>query len=137
MQKKGAAGKDNRILIIGLLVIFIIAFVVMNFGKFTGNATKEKATTTVEIENSEISPGEYVIINMVPGKAGAYEKYYVCTSYNDVCIARPRFECNQFKCLKPVTAKYKSWGGWESGIYYVKVFDYGAKEYVKAYFTVE
>jgi len=137
MQQKGEVRRDNKIVVIGLLVIFVIALIVMNFGRFTGSVTKEKPTTIVTVDPDRISAGENINVDVIPGVNGAYKEYYICNTYNDICIARPRFFCNQFKCLKPVSDSYKSWAGWESGVYYVKVFDYGSNEYVKVYFTIE
>ncbi|MBS3095111.1 hypothetical protein J4231_00355 [Candidatus Woesearchaeota archaeon] len=137
MQKRGAFGKDNKVLVIGLLIVFVIALLVLNFGKFTGSVTKESPTTVVTITPDKLNAGEYLNINLIPGKDGAYREYHICSAYNDACIARPRFFCNQFRCEEPVTTKYKSWAGWEPGVYYVKVFDYGAKNYARAYFTIE
>ena len=137
MQKKVVARKDNKIFVIGVLVIFVIALIVMNFGRFTGSVTKEKPSTILTVTPDKITAGEDINIDMIPGKKGAYNQYYVCYTYNDICLAKPKFSCSQFKCLQPVSDSYKSWAGWESGVYYVKVFDYESQEYVKSFFTIE
>ena len=127
--------KDNKVLVIGLLVVFVIALVVLNFGRFTGSVTRIGGTT-VKVEPETIRAGEPITISVVPGKKGTYNQYAVCDGDNDVCQAKPRMACGQFKCVKPVTDVYKTWANWE-GIHYVKVFDYDTKEYVRAYFTIE
>lgn len=137
MVKTGVAKKDNKVLIIGLLIIFIIALFVMNFGRFTGSATKEKPTTIVKVEPNVIKAGEYINIDLVPGTKGTYNQYGICTADSDLCLAKPRFFCGAFKCLKKISETQKSWASWEPGIYYVKVFDYGSEQYVKGYFTIE
>ncbi|MBS3108731.1 hypothetical protein J4409_02565 [Candidatus Woesearchaeota archaeon] len=136
MQKKSVVKRDNKVFVIGILIIFLIALIVMNFGRFTGSVTKE-SSTILTITPDKMTGGEYVNIDLIPGKKGVYNQYYICYTYNDVCLARPRFSCSSFRCIKPVSDSYKSWAGWESGVYYVKVFDYEINGYVRSYFTIE
>src|SRR3989344_3599419 len=130
-MKKGVNKKlsiDNRFLIISLLIISIIAIAII--GSYSGR-TINTTKTSLSVSPDVIRPGEYVNIILNPSEVGVYKQYWVCKP-NGACPGRQYMHCGSFKCQSESTAQYKSSSSWEEGIYYVKMFDYQTKSFIKA-----
>lgn len=124
--------KSNRILI-GAIFILVVALVSFNYS-ITGNIIKDK--TVVSISPEVINSGQKIYITVNPGPKGVYKKaclYHASNNLRKTCTYRV---CGgTYKCLDTSTFSFGT-HSLESGIYYVKLFDYNINDYVKAHFTI-
>ena len=125
---------DNKIKVsIIVLVVLIIAMVFFNQGDFTGKVISTPSIVTINPD--VISAGEYLEITGIPSKNGLSKKFYIC---DDGAFCRwhtTMKTCEGYKCTIPFSARYKT-TSLESGVYYLKFYDYTLDDYIKAYFTV-
>ena len=138
---------NHYVLIVGVIAVFLVTLLVLNFGSITGNAVKKTSpTSVVQINPSSFRPGEYLNVNVIPGRDGVHEKYYICAPDKQQCTTKHRFICKGgplgvtdegFKCKKPFSDTYKTGSDWEPGVYTLKVFDYGSDSYIETHFTIK
>ena len=149
MHKKKGEPKDNRVLIIGVLIVFIIALIVLNLGNITGNASR------VDVTKQEVSPqvvraGEYINIKLYAGNEGASKKLRVCGVLDETCrdVADYKLRCADTNPKGALSAgfrvepgetcesQFKTFGSWQAGDYFVQVLDYGTAEMVSDILTI-
>ncbi len=127
---------ETKTLVLAILIILAIALLVANFSSITGTVVKEKKPSTqVVFTNNVIAPGDYIGFEITPSKYGINKKYRICDD-NDACHVRVYLQCGTFKCRNHVSESYKTWSSWESGVYYIKLFDYEINGFTKHYFTI-
>ena len=126
--------KTNRILI-GAVFILVIALVSFNYSNITGNVIESK--TKISITPEVINSGQKIYVTVNPGSKGIHNKACFYQAEDDLRrgCTYDRQICNSYKCEEISTFSFST-SGWESGIHYVKIFDYDKKDYAKAYFTI-
>lgn len=148
---KKEAKKESKIFIISIVAILAVALIGINLDRLTGKAASDiyppfSSKTTISLPANEkfINAGEYININVNPGPK--------CTNrivgiYDDAefrrATAQPasnRFGSNKRLC-DPFIVRFKTYAAWkpaddESGVFFVKVFDYDTEDYITTTFTI-
>jgi len=121
-------------ILIAVLAVLVVAMVFFDYGDFTGQVVRTSSVITVN--PNIVKQSDYIEINAVPTKDGVSKKFFICDS-EDKCRWHSTLKvCDNYKCLTPFSARYKT-GDWEAGVYYLKFYDYSLKEYTKTFFTIE
>ena len=132
--------KESNTLIISIMLILVIALVGFNFENMTAGAIRF-GRTTVDVSPKFITAGEYINIRVNPGRGCVNRMIGI---YDDSELRRETVQpsgTSKMKMCDPFTARYKTRSDWrpdidESGLFFVKVFDYGKEEYIKTSFTI-
>src|SRR3989338_1038760 len=129
----GAGKKDNSVIFVfSIIALFIVALVGFNFENVTTGAIRN-TKTTVDVVPKFLDAGEYVTVNVNPGRdcvnsvVGFYDESGLRRATVRTEVGSPRKVCQQF------TVRYKTSPTWkpneeESGVFIVKVFDYGKED---------
>ena len=123
-----------------IIALFIVALVGFNFENVTTGAIRN-TKTTVDVVPKFLDAGEYVTVNVNPGRdcvnsvVGFYDESGLRRATVRTEVGSPRKVCQQF------TVRYKTSPTWkpneeESGVFIVKVFDYGKEDYISTAFTI-
>ncbi len=138
---KSSGKRDNStIFVFSILALFIVALVGFNFESVTSGAIRN-TKTTVDVSPKFVNAGQYVMVNVNPGNGcvnsvvGFYDDSGLRRATAKTEIGSPKKVCQQF------TVRYKTSPSWkpgddESGVFVVKVFDYGKEDYVTTAFTI-
>lgn len=140
--------KESKIFVVSLLAILIIALVGINLDKLTGKATypafNTQTTVSVPMDDKFINAGEYVHVTVNPGSKCVNR---IIGFYDELDTRRATAQPSsgqygsQRKLCNPFTVKFKTYASWkpsetETGIYFIKVFDYEKEDYVSTTFTI-
>ena len=149
---KEVPNKHSKIFIIALVSIALIALIGINLNNLTGEASKniypsfnQETAISIPADDKFISAGDYIHITVNPG--------YKCVNriisiYDDAGFRRATVQpaASQFssskKLCQPFTVNFKTYADWkpsddETGIFFIKVFDYQAEDYVSTIFTIK
>tara|TARA_Y100000034_G_C6761215_1_gene339051 strand:+ start:247 stop:672 length:426 start_codon:yes stop_codon:yes gene_type:complete len=138
---KSSKKKDNSIIFLFTVVsLFVIALIGFNFEGMTAGAIRF-GKASVDVSPKFINAGDYININVNPGRGCVNRRVGI---YSESDLRRETVQpsgTSKLKMCEPFTARYKTRADWtpkedESGIFFVKVFDYGQEKYVKVAFTV-
>jgi|SRR3989338_1328241 len=133
--------RDNSIIFVfSILALFIVALVGFNFDNVT-TSTIRNTKTTLDVVPKFLNAGQYITISVSPGKEcvngviGIYDDSGSRKATAKTELGTYRKICQAF------TIRYKTSPSWkpnedESGIFFVKVFDYEKKDYVTSAFTI-
>ncbi len=133
--------KDNAIIFVfSVLALFVVALVGFNFENVTTGAIRN-TKTSVEVFPKFLNAGEYVTVNVVPGKecvnsvVGFYDDSGLRRATARTELGSPKKVCQKF------SVRYKTSPDWkpnedESGVIMVKIFDYGKEDYITTAFTM-
>ena len=133
--------KDNSVIFVfSIIALFIVALIGFNFEGMTTGAIRN-TKTTVDVVPKFLDAGQYVTVNVNPGRecvnsvVGFYDESGLRRATVRTEVGSPRKVCQQF------TVRYKTSPTWkpneeESGVFIVKVFDYGKEDYVSTAFTI-
>ena len=136
-----AGKKDNSVIFVfSIIALFIVALIGFNFEGMTTGAIRN-TKTTVDVVPKFLDAGQYVTVNVNPGRecvnsvVGFYDESGLRRATVRTEVGSPRKVCQQF------TVRYKTSPTWkpneeESGVFIVKVFDYGKEDYVSTAFTI-
>lgn len=137
--------KETTTLIVSVIVILLIALVGFNIESITGYPIGNvKIKTEIKIypnsEDRAINAGEYINVEVFPGERCVDRRAYIVYTKGGGVRAtlQPKGTSKQKLC-EPFTLSYKTHSSWieSPGVYYVKVFDFGTKEFVKDTFTIK
>ena len=141
--------KESKIFIISLVAILLIALIGINLDKLTGNAStypsfNVKTAVSIPMNEKFINAGEYIHITVNPGPKCVNR---IIGIYDDADFRRATTQpkTSQFgsykKLFTPFNVKFKTYANWapnedETGIFFVKVFDYETENYISTTFTI-
>jgi len=133
--------KDNSIIFITTIIaLFIVAVVGFNIEEISGQVVSF-GKTSISVNPKIINAGDRIEISVVPGK-GCVNRWVGIYDDSDLrkATAQYRGTSNSVLC-KPFTASYQTSTSWkpkedETGIFFVKVFDYDRNEFIKTAFTI-
>ncbi|MBI2507676.1 hypothetical protein HYV89_01875 [Candidatus Woesearchaeota archaeon] len=143
-MKKSVARAERKdkgvIFVFSIIALFIVALVGFNLENVTAGAIRS-TKTTVDVSPKFLNAGEYVTVTVNPGKycvnsvVGFYDDSGLRRATARTEIGSPKKVCQQF------SVKYKTSSDWkpdeeESGVFLVKVFDYGKEDYITTAFTI-
>ncbi len=144
MKKGGITMKKESItLIVAVVVILIIALIGFNFQGITGYPTLTNIKTDTKIEvypTTPINAGEYINVEVTPGARCVDRRAYIYyTVGGGVKATLQPVGTSKQKLCEPFTLTYKTHPSWaeDPGVYYVKVFDFGTKDFVKDIFVIQ
>ncbi|MBU2639595.1 MAG: hypothetical protein KKG75_02690 [Nanoarchaeota archaeon] len=141
--------KESHIFVFSLIAIIIVALIGVNLDKLTGKASaypsfNQKTTLSLPMNEKFINAGEYIHVTVNPGPNCVNR---IISIYDDAgfrrATAQPsaaEFGSNRKLCNSFVV-KFKTYADWkpsadETGIFFVKVFDYQSEDYVSTTFTL-
>jgi hypothetical protein len=120
--------------------LFVVALVGFNFESMTSGAIFERRETSVSVTPNVLTAGHYININVKPKKCvnsivGIYGESDLRKATVKSKEGGDRRVCQAF------TARYKTSPSWkpgedESGLFFVKVFDYEKEDYIVRTFTI-
>ena len=125
---KGGKMKDNKALIVGVLIVLVV-LVAVNLNK-TGNVVK---TTIVSVSPDVVESGEYIHVAITPGVKGADCEIQFYTEDGLRRRAITRYCDSTFR--EHTVVPVKTDANWV-GKFYVSVVDKATKEEVTANFEV-
>ena len=143
MKKKAinSGKKDSSIIFVfSILALFIVALVGFNFENMTSGAIRN-TKTTVDVFPKFLNAGQYVTVNVNPG-TGCVNSIVGFHDDNGLRRATARTEVGSpKKVCQPFSVRYTTSPTWkpnedESGVFFVKVFDYDKEEHITTAFTV-
>ena len=126
--------------IIALFVISIIGFNYDSFGDLTAGAIKF-GKTSIAVNPKFIDAGDEITIIINPGR-GCVNRAIGIYDESNLRRATTQYRGGtQIKVCEPFTARYKTSTSWkpgdgESGVFFVKTFDYGTEEFITTAFTI-
>ena len=126
--------KENRVLLLALLII-IGALISSSVETISGKFISKKVTK-VSVSTSLISPSKEVYVTVVPGEEGVNEDALFYDS-RGVNLDSKKLCVGSYKCTESVTLNFKVPENWQSGVYQVKIYDYGIKDFIKGDFTIK
>ena len=126
--------KENRILLLAFFII-IGALISSSVETITGKVINKKVTK-VSVSPSLISPNKEVFITVSPGEDGVNEDA-IFFDFEGVNLGSEKLCAGSYKCTEPVTFSFKIPENWKSGVYQVKVYDYGIKDFIKGDLTIK
>ena len=143
--------KESSIFIVSIVAILAVALIGINLDKITGKASQDiypsfSPTTTVSIPVNDkfINAGEYININVNPGPKCVNR---IVGIYDDNGFRRATVQPTegQFgsyrKLCTPFSVRFKTYSEWrpsddDTGIFFVKVFDYQSENFESTTFTL-
>ena len=128
--------KDNKILIITIFIVILLFIFSFSFD-ITGATTANIGKTTIQISPKAVNSGEIIYITINPGPEGANEKINFYQAEDDLRKISINKLCNNYKCFESNTVSYTIPTNWEPGIYHIKVYDYGIKNFIQEEFTIK
>ncbi len=126
--------KDNKILIIAIAVL-IFLFLIGPKDSITGKVTLDDSVTSLMVYPKVVSNEEAVYITVKPGIDGVNQKVGFYKAEDNLRKVSNDL-CNNYKCTEESSIGFFIPQHWESGIYYVKVYDYRTKNFIIEDFTV-
>lgn len=126
--------KENRVILLAFLII-IGALISSSIETITGKVINKKVTK-VSVSPSKTYAGKELYITVVPGEEGANEDVIFYDS-NGVKFGSQKLCAGSYKCTESVTFNFKIPENWKSGIYQIKIYDYGVKDFIKGDFTIK
>lgn len=143
MKKEEKSFKNSGLtLLVSVIVILIIAFIGFNLENITSyNISNIQTSTNIEVyPKTPIEAGEYINVEVFPGTKCVDRRAYIYYAAGTGAKAtlQPAGTSKQKLC-DPFTLNYKTLSEWKEnpGVYYVKVFDYGTKDFVKDIFVIQ
>lgn len=147
---KNSGKHQANVFVISIVAILAITLIGVNIDKITGQATNvpsfsQKTTISIPLNEKFINAGDYIHINVNPGPkcvnriVGIYDE-------NEFRRATVQPSSSEFgsnkKLCNPFTVRFKTYAEWttkeeDSGIFFVKVFDYEAEDFVTTTFTIK
>jgi len=135
-----AKKRDNRIIFVfSLITLFIVALVGFNIDNVTTGAVIN-TKTSVEVTPKFLNAGQYVTVNVIPGK-GCVNGIVGFYDDSDLRRATVKTEVGGRRVCQAFSVRYKTSPDWkpndeQSGIFFVKVFDYDKENYITRSFTI-
>ena len=141
--------KDFKIsgltLLVSVVIILVIALIGFNLQNITSyNVSDIKTDTTIRVypnsEEKSIIAGEYINVEVFPGSRCVDRRAYIdYTKGGGIKATLQPAGTSLEKLCNPFTLTYKTLSEWEEnpGVYYVKVFDFGTKDFVVDTFTIK
>ncbi|MAF51276.1 MAG: hypothetical protein CMH64_04265 [Nanoarchaeota archaeon] len=147
---KKSAKKESKIFVVSIVAILAVALIGINLDKLTGKASSDlyppfnpRTTVSLSAADKFINAGEYINIDVNPGPKCANR---IVGIYDDAEFRRAtvqpagQFSSNKKLC-SPFSVRFKTYAEWKpgndnSGIFFVKVFDYDLEDYVTTTFTI-
>ncbi|MEK6952607.1 MAG: hypothetical protein AABX29_06340 [Nanoarchaeota archaeon] len=138
---KVSGKKDSGVIFVfSVLALFVVALIGFNFENATTGAIRG-TKTTIEVTPKFLNAGQYVTVNVNPGKGcansvvGFYDDSGLRRATAKTEIGSPKKVCQLF------TVRYKTSPDWkpgddESGVFIAKVFDYDKEDYISGAFTI-
>ncbi len=138
--------KDFKIsgitLLVSVIIILVVALIGFNLQSITSyNVSDIQKSTNIDVyPKTPIQAGEYINVEVFPGSKCVDRRAYIYYAAGTGAKAtlQPSGTSKQ-KICEPFTLNYKTSSDWanDPGVYYVKVFDYGAKDFVKDIFVIQ
>ena len=146
------SSKESNIFIISLVAIIVVALIGINLDRITGKASQDlypnfNQQTVISIPMNEkfINAGEDVHVTVNPGSKCVNR---ILSIYDDAQFRRATVQpaASQFgsnkKLCNPFTVKFKTYSSWkpsedETGIFFIKVFDYHSEDFVSTTVTIK
>ena len=131
--------KESNTLIISIMLILVIALVGFNFDKITGQTTG--LITTLDVSPNILNAGQNIVVKVNP--QGCVNN--IIGVYDDSDLRRATFSSSVTgraqKICKSFEASFKTYPAWkpgedETGIFFVKIFDYEKEEFISKPFTI-
>ena len=129
--------KENRILLAALAVFVLLIIVSFNNDGITGLAISDVSVTKLEVSPKVVSVGDNVFISVYPGKDGVNEKVSFYQAEDNLRKYSVNEICNNYVCFKDASFSFYVPSSWEYGVYYIQVYDYGIKDFVRVEFTIK
>ena len=126
--------KENKLLLGATIILIGLIIISMNFG-ITGSSIRISEESEIEVKPSIVFNGENINILVRPSTKGVNNKanFYI----EEDNLRKTSIEiCNNYICSKETSINFNIPNGWEQGVYSVRVYDYGKKEFIKKEFTV-
>ena len=128
--------KDNKILIVSVIIIILVALS-FNFNIPTGAVTKDYPTISITISPDIVQAGDIVYIDIKAGKSGINNRADFIYAIDNLRKSSKTNICgNAPKCTGDLSFSYVTSPTWESGIYYIAVYDYDSETFIKKEFTI-
>ena len=128
--------KDNRILVGAILVFLILFFIGTRPNGVSGNAILDSSGTSLSISPETVSVGQTIYITVIPEAEGVNQKTSFYRAEDDLRKYSVDSLCNNYKCTEESSFSFIIPNSWEDGVYYAKVYDYGAKSFIVEDFTI-
>ncbi len=147
---KNSGKHEAKVFVISIVAILAIALIGINIDKITGQATNvpsfsQKTTISIPLNEKFINAGDYIHISVNPGPKcvnrilGIYDENEFRRA--TVQPSSAEFGSNKKLC-NPFTLRFKTYAEWtpnedESGIFFVKAFDYETEGFITTTFTIK
>ncbi len=128
--------KDNRILVSAIIVGVVVIVVGAFSDGVTGKTSLNIKETSIAVSPNIASPGDIIYVTVIPGNEGVNEKVSFYKAEDNLRKDSVNRLCNSYRCPEESSFAYAIPTSWESGVYHVKVYDYGIKDFVIEDFTV-
>ena len=141
--------KESNIFVFSLIAIVIVALIGVNLDKLTGKASSypsfnPKTTISLPMNEKFISAGDYIHLTVNPGPNCVNR---IVSIYDDADFRRATVQpaASQYgsnkKLCTPFVVSFKTYADWkpaadETGLFFIKVFDYQSEDYVSTTFTI-
>ena len=126
--------KENRVLLLAFLII-IGALISSSIETITGKVINKKITK-ISVSPSKTYAGKEVYVTVIPGEDGVNEDAIFYDSEGVKLSSLKKLCAGSYKCDEPVTFNFEIPENWNSGVYQIKVYDYGIKDFIKGDFTI-
>ncbi|MEK6826689.1 MAG: hypothetical protein AABX90_03600, partial [Nanoarchaeota archaeon] len=115
--------RESRILIGSVFIIVLVA-ISFNFS-FTGSVVSDNPKVMIDISPEIVTPGEVIYVDISPGIEGINNRADFVYAIDDLRKGSKTLICGEgTKCLSETSFSYVIPQSWESGVYYVAIFDY-------------
>jgi len=133
--------RDNSVIfLVTVVALFVVAVVGFNFENLSGEVVSF-GRTTLSVNPKIVNAGQEIYITVNPGK-GCVNRFVGIYDDSEIRRATTQYRggSNTVVC-ESFTTTYKTSPSWkpeegETGIFFVKVFDYGQEDFVKSVFTI-
>ena len=127
--------RESRILIGSVFIIVLVA-ISFNFS-FTGSVVSDNPKVMIDISPEIVTPGEVIYVDISPGIEGINNRADFVYAIDDLRKGSKTLICGEgTKCLSETSFSYVIPQSWESGVYYVAIFDYDSGKFIEEEFTV-
>lgn len=117
------------------MFVVLIAGIAYQFTA-TGNVTNELPKTTIDVIQDTARPGQYIDISIIPDPGEGVRKLMSLHSANHLRKDTFDFWCSKAECKYQANITWQLEHDLSPGPYYIRAYDIGSKQYVRAYFEV-
>lgn len=141
MKKEANIKREGLTILFSVAIIIVMVLIGFNLRNITSyNVSDIQTSTKIEVyPKTEIEAGNYINVEIFPGTKCVDRRAYIYYAAGTGVKAtlQPAGTSKQKLC-EPFTLSYKTSAEWskDPGVYYVKVFDYGTKDFVKDIFVI-